>query len=121
MHIMSQKIRMFSSAIVGGCCSIAVGVGMSIKRKKGFEHVYCFVGDGATDQGAFWEAARYTDAHGLPVTFILEDNYMAVDTPATERFGTLDSCLLALRCFKRYSYPRKYPHCNTGTIVQEYM
>lgn len=126
MHVMDKSLNFFSSAIVGGCCPIAVGVAMGLQKKflshlsDVLPHVWCFIGDGATDQGVFWESARYVDAHELPCTFILEDNSLAVDTPSSIRYGEYNRCLNTLKCLRYYAYERKYPHCQTGVWVKEY-
>ena len=118
MHIMDSELRFFSSAIVGGCCSIAAGVAWGIKRRGRPERVFCFVGDGALDQGASYEAIRYVDSWNLPCTFIVEDNGLAGDTPTEVRFPKQwrwPSCVVT------YKYKRTWPHCNTGKIVPGYM
>jgi len=41
-HINSEYYKIFTSAIVGGCLSIALGTALSIKRRKGKEHSVVF-------------------------------------------------------------------------------
>jgi len=115
MHIFDKKLNFFSSSIVAGCCSIAVGVAWALKRKGSKNHVWCFVGDGAEDEGHFYEAVRYVDGWDLPCTFIIEDNNLSVETPKEERYGKsrIDWPL----CVRRYYYKRKYPHVGTGKWV----
>jgi len=117
MHIMDKDLHFFSSSIVGGCPSIAVGVAAGLRRSGKSGRVYCFIGEGAEWQGSFYEAVRYADAHGLPIDFIIEDNGLSVDTPDSENFSKPSWPL----CVYRYYYKRKYPHCQTGKIVKEYM
>lgn len=62
------------SAIVGGTLSMACGMALSFKLKGSPRKVWAFCGDGATDQGAFWEAIRFAECRNLPITFIVEDN-----------------------------------------------
>lgn len=117
MHIMDKDINFFSSSIVGGCPSIATGVALGLKRSGKPGKVYCFIGDGAEWQGSFYEAARYSDAHNLPIKFIIEDNGLSVDTPKSENPGTFGWPSNVIR----YYYNRKYPHCGTGKFVESYM
>ena len=117
MHLMDAKLKFFASAIVGGCCSIAAGVAYAIKRNKGHERVYCFIGDGALDEGSTYEAIRYVDAWDLPCMFIVENNQLAVDTPLAERFPKPWAWP---KCIVEYGYERPWPHCQTGKWVETY-
>jgi pyruvate dehydrogenase E1 component alpha subunit len=113
LHVYDKSINFFSSAIVAGCPTIAAGVAMSGGR------VWCFIGDGAESEGAFYEAVRFADIQMLPITFVIEDNGLCVDTPCDHW-----PCLSSIRWpdnVIRYGYKRKYPHVGTGHIVKEYM
>lgn len=118
MHIIDKDLKFFSSSIVAGCCPIATGVALSLKRECSSGRVFCFIGDGAEAQGVFYESVRYVDAHDLPCKFIIEDNGLSVDTPTSE---TLPAEFPWPACVGRYRYERKYPHCQTGLMVKEYM
>jgi pyruvate dehydrogenase E1 component alpha subunit len=115
MHITSKKYNFFSGSIVGGCCPIAVGVAKAIKTG----HVYCFIGDGAEDQGVFYESVRYAFAWKLPITFIIEDNGLSVDTHQHERINNY--CLTWPENVKRYFYDRHFPHVQSGKMIKTYM
>jgi len=116
MHIFDKKF--FTSSIVAGTCAIAVGVALALKLKKSRNKVWCFVGDGAEDSGHFYEAVKYSIGHNLPITFIIEDNGMSVDTPKKSRHNydvKWDKKVI------RYKYKRKFPHVQTGKIVEAYL
>jgi len=119
MHIMDKNTKVFCSSIVAGCCPIAVGTALAIKRSGKKQYVHCFIGDGATDEGVCLASIRYANFHKLPITFILEDNGLSVDTPLSERFGNL-SDVKKYKCVISYTYNRKWPHCQTGQIVKSY-
>src|SRR5215510_2111863 len=53
------EYRFLSSGIVGGICPIAVGLAWTIKKSRGEEGVYCFIGDMAKEAGIFHESAKY--------------------------------------------------------------
>lgn len=108
MHVFDKTLRFLSSSIVSGCCGIAVGVAWSLKKKGSKNRVWCFAGDGAEDEGHFYEAVRYVDGWDLPCTFIIEDNNLSVDTPKEARYGK--SKMKWPKCVKRYYYTRTYPH-----------
>ena len=115
MAIMSREYRFFSSAIVGGTLSIAVGVAQAMKRAEWESKVWCFVGDMTATTGAFHEANLYARGHDLPIRFVVEDNAMSCDTPTEEAWGYHDA---ADRKITHYQYTRNRPHINTGKWVQ---
>jgi len=113
MNITSTKPKFFTSAIVGGCLPIAVGVAAAIMRQGSERNVWCFVGDMAESIGAFHEAHQYAMGHDLPITFVVEDNGLSCDTPTLEVWGRY--CL-----DKRmpYRYKRQFPHVGIGKFIQ---
>ncbi|MFA5863271.1 MAG: thiamine pyrophosphate-dependent enzyme [Phycisphaerae bacterium] len=115
MHVFDKGLNFFTSAIVAGCPGIAAGVAVGLKRKKSQRHVWCFVGDGAEDEGHFYEAVRYVDGHDLPCTFIIEDNNRSVETPKSMRYNR--SVMQWPKCVRRYEYTPTYPHVGTGKWI----
>lgn len=113
MFIFSQARRFYTSAILGGTPAIAAGVAWAIKAAGGSEKVFCFVGDGAEDNGSFCEAVRFVDGQNLPCTFIIEDNDRQVDTDYCERWGTAWRFSWPA-CVRRYRYASTYPHAGRG-------
>ncbi len=116
MHIYDREHNFLTSGIVAGCCSQAVGVAWALKKKGDSRKAWCFVGDGATDSGRFWEAVRYAEQFDLPVTFIVEDNDMSVDSSKTERWGE-PFYFPYSRKIRRYLYTRVYPHVGVGKWI----
>ena len=115
MHIYNVNINFYTSAIIGGTCAIAVGVGLALKKKGSKAHVWCFVGDGGEDTGHFMEAARFGVARQLPVTFVVEDNDLAVETTKKERWHNHPP--FNAPNVLRYNYTRTYPHVGIGERV----
>jgi TPP-dependent pyruvate/acetoin dehydrogenase alpha subunit len=89
--------KFITSAIVGGIIPIAVGLAMAGER------VWCFVGDMASETGIFHECIKYATGQKLPITFVVEDNGMSVETPTDKVW--------------RYSYQRTFPHQGSGRWV----
>jgi len=114
MHIYSNKLNFFTSSIVGGVLPIALGVSISIKRKKENKKVYVFIGDMASEMGIFHECKKYACRNDLPIEFIIEDNGLAVDTPTQETWGT---CKDNNKVY-RYSYKRVWPHAGCGKWIR---
>ena len=115
MNISSQERRFVTSAIVGGCLPIAVGVAAALKRQGSPRKVWCFIGDMAGTTGAAHEAYLYSRGHGLPITFVVEDNGMSCDTPTLAVWGVQE--LQPLKGVRYYKYARSYPHSGIGAYV----
>jgi acetoin:2,6-dichlorophenolindophenol oxidoreductase subunit alpha len=67
-------------AIVGGGMPVAVGIGISCKLRKTDNVVVCFLGDGATNEGAFHESMNAAAIWDLPVIFACENNLYGAST-----------------------------------------
>jgi len=67
-------------AIVAGGMPIAVGIGLSCKLRKTDNVVVCFLGDGASNEGAFHEAMNAAAIWELPVIFACENNLYGAST-----------------------------------------
>ncbi len=115
MHVFDKKLNFLTSSIVAGIPAIAAGVALALKKKGSSRRVWCFVGDGAEDEGHFYEAVRYVDGHSLHCTFIIEDNDRSVETTKKERYGTSEMQWSAY--VRRYHYTPTYPHCGIGKWV----
>lgn len=114
MFNFSKKLRIYQSAILAGNCGIAVGVARAIKESGEDAHVHCFLGDGAEENGHFYEAVLYASGHDLPVTFHIEDNRIQVDTSQFIRRGMERGLLDYEPCVIRYVYKPTYPHAGSG-------
>jgi len=113
MFIFDRGLHFFSSSIVAATPSIAAGVAWALKRRGSNKKVWCFIGDGAEDQGHVYEAVRYVDGWDLPCTFIIEDNDRNVNASKKERRGLSE--FLWPKCVRNYNYIPTYPHGGTGS------
>jgi pyruvate dehydrogenase E1 component alpha subunit len=75
----------YSGAILSGAVSIAVGAAFGFKYKKSAQIAVSGFGEGATDEGAFWEAMNYSGKEKLPVLFIVENNRYATFSDQLKR------------------------------------
>lgn len=114
MFSYSREKRVFSSAILAGNCGIAVGVAMALKASGSKNKCWVFLGDGAEEQGHFYEAVLYVTGHNLPVEFIIEDNNIQVDTSKEIRRGMSSGLLDSWPCVRRFRYTPVYPHAGSG-------
>ncbi len=79
MHLIDTSVGfMGSTAIVANTIPVAVGLALEKKltRKKSIACV--FFGDGATEEGAFYESVNFAIIHSLPILFICENNLYSV-------------------------------------------
>ena len=74
-------------AIVASAIPLAVGCAFANKRQNNGKTVAVFFGDGAIDEGVFWESLNAACIMKLPVLFVCEDNDLAVHTTAKQRHG----------------------------------
>lgn len=88
MHLLApDKGLLGVSAIVGSTIPTAIGSAFANKYFNNKKIVAVFFGDGALDEGVFWESLNVACLMNLPVLFILEDNGLAVHTPIELRHG----------------------------------
>lgn len=88
MHLCEPDLGfMGTSAIVGSIIPVAVGAAFANKRKKNNKIVAVFFGDGAIEEGVFWESLNVACLMKLPILFVCEDNGLAVHTLSSKRHG----------------------------------
>lgn len=113
------ELNIYSSAIVGGSIPIATGMAFDLKRKKQKSHVWCFVGDMASETGTFFENWKYSVNHDLPITFIIENNGKSVCTETNATWNCQNLFFSKeTRKIKYYEYSTIYPHAGAGKRIQ---
>ncbi len=88
MHLASPDYDLvMTSAVVGTTIPVAVG-GAFRERYIGTDKIaVVFFGDGAVDEGVFWESLNLACLWKLPVLFVCEDNGLAIHTSTSMRRG----------------------------------
>lgn len=86
MHLIDSAAGfMGTSAIVGNSIPVGVGFGLAMKL-RGIKQAACvFLGDGATEEGVFYESVSFAALRQLPVLFFCENNQYSVYTPLEQR------------------------------------
>jgi TPP-dependent pyruvate/acetoin dehydrogenase alpha subunit len=80
----SEK-HFYSGAILSGATAISAGAAVTFQIKKmPFVSVAGF-GEGATDEGVFWETVNFAALRSLPLVLICENNYYATYSPMSKR------------------------------------
>jgi TPP-dependent pyruvate/acetoin dehydrogenase alpha subunit len=102
MHMTApEKGLVLTSAVVSTTIPVAVGAALANQYAGNDGVVAVFFGDGAVEEGAFWESLNFACARQLRVLFVCEDNDLAIHTPAAGRQG-FHSMLQAAAGFKCY-------------------
>jgi len=88
MHLSSPAHGlMLCSAVVGTPIPVAVGAAFANAYRGLDDLVAVFFGDGAVEEGVFWESLNFACLRRLRVLFVCEDNGLAIHTPARLRQG----------------------------------
>ncbi|MDA0785780.1 MAG: thiamine pyrophosphate-dependent dehydrogenase E1 component subunit alpha [Proteobacteria bacterium] len=91
MHIADlDRGMMGANGIVGAGAPLIVGAGLTAKTLKTGGVAIGFVGDGATNQGAVFEAMNLAVVLALPVVFVFENNYIGEATGVDYAVGSGD-------------------------------
>jgi len=83
--ICSPAQRFYGGAILAGGIGCAVGAGLALQFQDAGAVAITAFGEGATDEGLFWEAISHASAARLPVIFLCENNRYATFSPQTKR------------------------------------
>jgi len=102
LHISDYNLGILgANGIVAGGIPIAVGAGLAFAMRKEKRVALAFFGDGATNEGAFHEAANEAGVWKLPVIFFCENNLYGEGTPQSKQAPVPD---LAVRA-SSYGFP----------------
>ena len=91
MHLASPDVGLpGSSAIVAGTIPLAVGAALafSIQKKNGVS--VAFFGDGAVNEGTFYESLNFASLKKLPVIFVCENNLYSTHMPISACLANTD-------------------------------
>src|ERR1022692_3775793 len=82
----------YSGAILAGAVGIAVGAAFGFKYRRSKQISISGFGEGATDEGAFWEAMNYAGKQQLPILFVIENNRYATFSDQLKRQAADNIC-----------------------------
>lgn len=81
----------YTSSILGNNLSVATGVAQTL-NKQGL--VFCNTGDGAIEEGSFFESLHLSSYLKLPIVFVIENNNWSMATKIKERRINFDTKLI---------------------------
>lgn len=78
MHLVAKEVGILGTVpIVAATIPIAVGAGLACKFRGDGRVSAAFLGDGATEEGHFFESVNLAALYKLPVLFVVENNLYA--------------------------------------------
>lgn len=88
MHLASPEAGVImTSAVVGTTIPVAVGAALANRYLGKGRIVVSFFGDGALNEGVFWESLNFACLKKLPILFVCEDNNLAIHSWFKNRAG----------------------------------
>lgn len=86
MHLADAESRfMGTSAIVGNSIPVGVGLAYASVLNEENSRTLVFFGEGASEEGVFYESLNFAVLHNLPIVFICENNSYSVYSDLSER------------------------------------
>ncbi len=117
MHLMAPDRGIFgSTAIVGGGLPLGTGTALASKMQKNDRVTAVFFGDGAVDEGTFHESLNFASLKRLPVVYVCENNFYAINSRQLERQSEDNICKIA----QGYGIPAYQIDGNDVLKVSEY-
>ncbi len=89
MHLFDPDVNFACSGIIAEGCPPAAGAGLAAQKRNSDSVAVAYLGEGAIDQGGFFESLNFAAVHDLPVVFVIEDNDWAISMPK-ERVTDVD-------------------------------
>jgi pyruvate dehydrogenase E1 component alpha subunit len=97
-----SKGNLGANGIVAGSLGIATGAGLSVKMRKTGQVVVCFFGDGATNNGIFFECMNMASLWKLPVVYMCENNLYGMSVSVERACAVHDLTKIALAFDMKY-------------------
>ncbi|HEY0256209.1 MAG TPA: thiamine pyrophosphate-dependent dehydrogenase E1 component subunit alpha [Candidatus Methylacidiphilales bacterium] len=93
MHLIDVKHNvMGASAVVSTTIPQAVGYAYALKLQKKPNIVVVFFGEGATEEGVFYESLQFAALKKVPIIFICENNLYAIHSAWADRHAHVHLC-----------------------------
>lgn len=91
LHVCDPDVNALgATGIVGSGIPIACGAAFASKYKKENRVSIVFLGDGAANEGVFYESLNLASVWNLPVVFVVENNGLAVTTQNSTTTANVD-------------------------------
>ena len=102
----------YSSSVLGNNLSVACGVAKANKNKGGI--TICVTGDGAIEEGTFYESLILSKYLKLPLIFLIENNDWSMATSIKERRSNINFSYktLKLNFREKFNFRRGRINCS---------
>ena len=91
MNLMNPRAgNIYTSNILGNNLAVSLGVGMASKIRGDGGVTWVVTGDGAIEEGIFYESVLFASSVQLPVVFLIENNEWSLGTSISERRTEID-------------------------------
>ena len=101
VHLTAPRVGFIaSSAILGETVAVATGAALAFQMDKTDRISTVFFGEGAMDEGVFYESINYAAVKQLPVLFVCENNLYATESPLRVRQAPGTELCERVRAFK---------------------
>lgn len=105
MNLFNQSKNItYTSNILGNNLPVGCGYALGNKVKNEDGVTFIVTGDGAVEEGSFYESILFLASHSLPAVIIIEDNDWSLATKKKERRSNIDFSKLADSFSIDYSY-----------------
>ncbi|MCM8776327.1 MAG: thiamine pyrophosphate-dependent dehydrogenase E1 component subunit alpha [Candidatus Omnitrophica bacterium] len=86
MHLAAPEVGLMAcSAIVASTIPVATGDALASQMQKNNRVVVAFFGDGAVDEGVFFESVNFAVLKKLPIIYVCENNHYAIHSKVSDR------------------------------------
>ncbi len=86
MHLAAPEVGLMgASAIVASCIPVATGDALASQMQGRARVAAAFFGDGAVDEGVFFESINFAVLKNLPILYLCENNHYAIHSKVADR------------------------------------
>ncbi len=85
----------YASSVLGNNLPVAAGGALSMKMREGRGVAFVVAGDGAIEEGAFYETLVFASSHNLPLVVVIENNDHSMTSRIADRRCGIDLLSLA--------------------------
>jgi TPP-dependent pyruvate/acetoin dehydrogenase alpha subunit len=91
----SKKKIIYTSSILGNNLAVGAGYALGSKVKSSNQVTWVITGDGAIEEGIFYESLLFAKSNKLKIIFVVENNKWSLASEISERRVDIDLNLLA--------------------------
>lgn len=96
MNLTSPHLgNLYTSNILGNTLAVATGAALACKLREENQVIWAITGDGAIEEGVFYESILIAAALNLPVLFVVENNEWSLASSISERRKPINLSALA--------------------------